>query len=137
MGGKALVYKFWPLLYKRAELDLRLTKQFVTNIGTNKYVFYVSVFYSEGDPVQFEAVPQEGNADDPASSYCSWFATLVWKGKRPTVEPYSNDSPYSTVTAASSGALQQVKGLLEMTSLKTGYFPTSVGRSSVRRILQY
>jgi hypothetical protein len=37
-----------------------------------------SALFSEGDPVQFEAVPQEGNADDPASSYCSWFATLVW-----------------------------------------------------------
>ena len=27
-GGKALVNKLWPLLYKRAELDLRLTKLF-------------------------------------------------------------------------------------------------------------
>jgi len=48
-------------------------------------------FLSEGDPVQFEAVPQEG-ADgggveaNPANSYCTWFANLVWKGKRPHVE---------------------------------------------------
>ena len=68
----------------------------------------IPVLFSEGDPVQFEAVPQEGNADDPASSYCSWFATLVWKGKRPPVEPYAFDSPYTTVTAANAGTVQQV-----------------------------
>ena len=27
-GGKALVNKLWPLLYKRAKLDLRLTNGF-------------------------------------------------------------------------------------------------------------
>ena len=27
-GGKVLVKKLWPLLYKRAELDLKLTKSF-------------------------------------------------------------------------------------------------------------
>ena len=27
-GGKALVNKLWPLLYKRAELDLMMTKDF-------------------------------------------------------------------------------------------------------------
>jgi hypothetical protein len=75
----------------------------------NHFHHFISVLFSEGDPVQFEAVPQEGNADDPASSYCSWFATLVWKGKRPPVEPYAFDSPYTTVTAANSGAVQQVK----------------------------
>jgi hypothetical protein len=42
-------------------------------------------------------------------SYCSWFATLVWKGKRPPVEPYAFDSPYTTVTAANSAAVQQVR----------------------------
>ncbi len=75
---------------------------------SNKAIFSPSVLFSEGDPVQFEAVPQEGNADDPASSYCSWFATLVWKGKRPPVEPYAFDSPYTTVTAATSGSVSQV-----------------------------
>ena len=38
---------------------------------------------SEGDPVQFEAVPQDSN-DNPY--YCSWFASLIWKGKRPPFE---------------------------------------------------
>ena len=76
---------------------------------TINFATIFSVLFSEGDPVQFEAVPQEGNADDPASSYCSWFATLVWKGKRPPVEPYAFDSPYTTVTAANSGSVQQVR----------------------------
>ena len=31
--GKALVNKLWPLLYKKAELDLRLTKQFLCVAG--------------------------------------------------------------------------------------------------------
>ena len=38
---------------------------------------------SDGDPVQFEAVPQDSQ-DNPY--YCSWFASLVWKGKRPPFE---------------------------------------------------
>jgi len=46
---------------------------------------------SEGDPVQFEAVPcgAEGGGSEganPSNSYCTWFANLVWKGKRPAVE---------------------------------------------------
>jgi len=50
---------------------------------------------SEGDPVQFEAVPQGGD-DAPldedetganaGNNYCSWFANLIWKGKRPQVD---------------------------------------------------
>ena len=37
--------------------------------------------------MQFEAVPQEGSdGASPANSYCSWFANLIWKGKRPHVE---------------------------------------------------
>ena len=31
MGGNVLVNKLWPLFYKRAELDFRLTKEF-TNL---------------------------------------------------------------------------------------------------------
>ena len=38
---------------------------------------------SEGDPFQFEAVPQDSNDN---SYYCSWFASLIWKGKRPPFE---------------------------------------------------
>jgi len=71
-------------------------------------MIFLADFFNEGDPVQFEAVPQEGNADNPANSYCPWFATLVWKGKRPSVESSLSDSPYSTVTAANSQAAQQV-----------------------------
>lgn len=40
-------------------------------------------FLSEGDPVQFEALPQEAGASQ-ANSYCAWFANLIWKGKRPS-----------------------------------------------------
>ena len=44
-------------------------------------------FLSEGDPVQFEAVPQDVVNDEKTSnnSYCSWFANLVWKGRKPQV----------------------------------------------------
>jgi len=35
---------------------------------------------SDGDPVQFEAIPQD-SSDNP--HFCSWFATTVWKGKKP------------------------------------------------------
>lgn len=35
---------------------------------------------NEGDPVQFEAMPQ--NAQDN-QHFCSWFASLVWKGQKP------------------------------------------------------
>jgi hypothetical protein len=38
---------------------------------------------SDGDPVQFEAVPQDAQ-DNP--HFCSWFASLVWKGKKPFEE---------------------------------------------------
>jgi len=65
----------------------------------------LSEFLSEGDPVQFEAVPNSGNDEDgdgsggggssgggggggacANNSYCSWFANLIWKGKRPNVD---------------------------------------------------
>lgn len=38
------------------------------------------------DKVQFDAVPCEASEND---SYCHWFATLVWKGKKPSIE-YDN-----------------------------------------------
>jgi len=38
---------------------------------------------TDGDPVQFEAVPQDSGDN---TNYCSWFASLVWKGKRPPVD---------------------------------------------------
>ena len=42
-------------------------------------VLYFQVL-SEGDEVQFEAVPQDSNDN---SYYCSWFASLVHRGGRP------------------------------------------------------
>ena len=36
-GGKTLVNKLWPLLYKKAELDLRLTKSFITRFLKQKF----------------------------------------------------------------------------------------------------
>jgi len=50
---------------------------FEKRLGTKQSLDQV---LSEGDPVQFEAIPQDA-ADNP--HYCSWFASLVWKGKKP------------------------------------------------------
>jgi hypothetical protein len=43
-------------------------------LATASYLLQV---LTEGDPVQFEAVPQD-STDNP--HFCSWFASLVWKG---------------------------------------------------------
>jgi len=53
---------------------------FEKRLGTKQSLDQV---LSDGDPVQFEAVPQDSQ-DNPY--YCSWFASLVWKGKRPPFE---------------------------------------------------
>jgi len=53
---------------------------FEKRLGTKQSLDQV---LSEGDPVQFEAVPQDAS-DNPY--YCSWFASLIWKGKRPPFE---------------------------------------------------
>jgi hypothetical protein len=53
---------------------------FEKRLGTKQSLDQV---LSEGDPVQFEAVPQD-SSDNPY--YCSWFASLIWKGKRPPCE---------------------------------------------------
>lgn len=37
---------------------------------------------TEGDNIQFEAVPSENV--DASTHFCSWFATFVWKGRKPT-----------------------------------------------------
>eukprot|EP00095_Tigriopus_kingsejongensis_P003007 maker-scaffold170_size291898-snap-gene-0.19 protein:Tk03007 transcript:maker-scaffold170_size291898-snap-gene-0.19-mRNA-1 annotation:"hypothetical protein L798_01356" len=36
---------------------------------------------AEGDPVQFDAVPTERR--DATNHFCAWFATTMWKGKKP------------------------------------------------------
>jgi len=64
---------------------------FEKRLGTKQSLDQV---LAEGDPVQFEAVPQD-SSDNPY--YCSWFASLVWKGKRPPV-----DDNYIGVTSAMS-----------------------------------
>lgn len=73
-------------------------------------------FLSEGDPVQFEAVPQDssnytnggpGEENNSSSNfYCTWFANLVWKGKRPNVESSGLSTPPVTTQRAlgASGA---------------------------------
>lgn len=42
---------------------------------------------TEGDLVQFEAVPQHNEGENASGTsgnlYCTWFANLVWKGRRP------------------------------------------------------
>lgn len=60
---------------------------------------------SEGDPVQFEAVPQESSEkeDNSFTGSCPWFANLVWKGRRPSTEDHSvSNSGVGTYAVASS-----------------------------------
>ena len=74
------VYIFEKRLGTKQSLDqVRLRRDAVRPVLT------ISNFQvlSDGDPVQFEAVPQDSQ-DNPY--YCSWFASLVWKGKRPPFE---------------------------------------------------
>jgi len=62
---------------------------FEKRLGTKQSLDQV---LSEGDPVQFEAVPQD-SSDNP--HFCSWFASLVWKGRKPFEEnvlPSTNSS---------------------------------------------
>jgi len=65
---------------------------FEKRLGTKQSLDQV---VSEGDPVQFEAVPQD-SSDNP--HYCSWFASLVWKGRKPFEE---SPIPGSTTAGAS------------------------------------
>ena len=56
-GGKARVNKSWPLLYKRAELDSRLTKLF---IKYNKIKIDISHFFLQ---LHFKLLPSGGKAE--------------------------------------------------------------------------
>ncbi len=58
---------------------------------------------SEGDPVQFEAVSQEPGQDEQQANvcHCPWFATMVWKGRRPSSDTVSSmQAPVSAAAAA-------------------------------------
>jgi hypothetical protein len=44
------------------------------------------------DKVQFDAVPCEQSEND---SFCPWFATLVWKGKKPYADYDVPVSPFA------------------------------------------
>eukprot|EP00094_Tigriopus_californicus_P003684 TCALIF_03545-PA protein Name:"Protein of unknown function" AED:0.28 eAED:0.28 QI:0/0.5/0.33/1/1/1/3/1431/375 len=44
---------------------------------------------TEGDNLQFEAVPSENV--DTSTLFCAWFATLVWKGRKPAPSTPSVD----------------------------------------------
>jgi len=59
---------------------------FEKRLGTKQSL--VSIL-SEGDNVQFEAVPQDAS-DNP--HFCSWFASLVWKGRKPFEENITGSS---------------------------------------------
>lgn len=65
---------------------------FEKRLGTKQSLDQV---LSEGDPVQFEAVPQD-SSDNP--HFCSWFASIVWKGRKPFEE-----NPIPGSTPATSG----------------------------------
>ena len=84
------------------------------------YLFDFADLLSEGDPVQFEAVPAEGGGGseggggaNPSNSYCTWFANLVWKGKRPAVE-----STFKNAQLASTGVSSEycLKGKISQSS---------------------
>jgi len=63
---------------------------FEKRLGTKQSLDQV---LTDGDPVQFEAVPQD-SSDNPY--YCSWFASLVWKGKRPPIDDLNASNVIST-----------------------------------------
>ena len=63
---------------------------------------YYRQVLAEGDPVQFEAVPQD-SSDNPY--YCSWFASLVWKGKRPPVDDNTITATNNISTSGRRGSI--------------------------------
>ncbi|KAJ9579160.1 hypothetical protein L9F63_024730, partial [Diploptera punctata] len=56
------------------------------------------------DKVQFDAVPCEPSEND---SHCPWFATLVWKGKKPSIE-YDNPP---TITMEPKNIVAEIRHL--------------------------
>jgi hypothetical protein len=66
--------KMGDFLIENVIFFLHLYKNFL-----NKNLKFFAVLFSEGDPVQFEAVPQEGNADDPASRCLFYESTFRCK----------------------------------------------------------
>jgi hypothetical protein len=44
------------------------------------------------DKVQFDAVPCEESEND---NFCPWFATVVWKGKKPNTDYDVTVSPFA------------------------------------------
>jgi len=116
---------------------------FEKRLGTKQSLDQV---LSEGDPVQFEAVPQE-SADNPY--YCSWFASLIWKGKRPPLEEASimNSGNMLSVTGQRRGSIgstgssesYSTDGSSEsLTSLPSSSAPSEVvtrGKGFIARIL--
>jgi len=67
---------------------------FEKRLGTKQSLDQV---LSDGDPVQFEAVPQDSSDNQ---HFCSWFANLVWKGRKPFEE---NPIPGSTPVGGVAG----------------------------------
>ncbi|XP_047480687.1 uncharacterized protein LOC125033330 [Penaeus chinensis] len=60
-------------------------------------------FLSENDPLQFDAEQCEPSEDN---YYCTWFATQVWKGKRPTTQgsTWTLSGPSDDLTADDSAS---------------------------------
>lgn len=59
-------------------------------------------FLSENDPLQFDAEMCEPNSDNYS---CNWFATLVWKGKKPQISGstmHSSSGPVDDISADDS-----------------------------------
>jgi len=54
------------------------------------------------DPVQFEAVPQD-SSDNPHQ--CTWFAQLIWKGRRPFEAESLNNNHHTVTTTGRRGSV--------------------------------
>jgi len=97
---------------------------FEKRLGTKQSLDQV---LAEGDPVQFEAVPQD-SSDNPY--YCSWFASLVWKGKRPPVDDNTITATNNISTSGRRGSIGST-GSSESNSTEGEASSTSSANSSV------
>jgi len=72
---------------------------FEKRLGTKQSLDQV---LSLDDPVQFEAVPQD-SSDNP--HLCSWFAQVIWKGRRPFEVETVNNHQHSVATIGRRGSV--------------------------------
>ena len=81
------------------------------------------------DPVQFEAVPQD-SSDNP--HLCSWFAQVIWKGRRPFEVETVNNHQHSVATVGRRGSVGSTGETLDMVSFSSLYFSSYLMQTAVR-----